>query len=176
MPLASAPRGSPIAVIDNTLLSRMVDLDLAESLPWVFKLILIPPEVKREAYRTRHGGKRRLRNLIREMSGFFVDCHEADPLVREYLKADLDEGEAAAIAQADIKESMLLIDEEKGYKRATRMQITVVRTGRLINMLKDAGAIREVRPYHEKLEKLGFYMSSDVRERLLAEAGELSTS
>lgn len=165
--------GLPLAVIDNTLLSRLVDLDLAELLPWVFKLILIPPEVKREAYRTRHGGRRRLRNLIREMGGFFVDCHEVDTTIREYLKADLDEGEAAAIAQADLKESMLLMDEGKGFKRAMTMQLEVVRTGRLLNMLKDAGAIREVRPYHEKLDKLGFYMKIEVRRQLLAEAGEL---
>lgn len=167
-------KGLPVAVIDNTLLCRLVDLDVAEFLPLVFKLILIPPEVRREAYRSRHGGRRRLRNLIREMAGFFVDCREVDESIREFLKADLDEGEAAAIAQADIKESALLLDEEKGYKRATTMQIKVIRTGRLLNMLKAAEAIREVRPYHEKLDKLGFYMSSDVKNQLLAEAGELT--
>jgi len=166
-------RGLPLAVIDNTLLSRLVDLDLAEYLPWVFKVILIPPEVKREAYRARHGGRRRLRNLIRETSGFFVDCREVDASTRDFLKADLDEGEAAAIAQADYKDAILLLDEAKGFKRATTMQITVVRTLRLLNMLKEAGAIRDVRPYHEKLDKLGFYMTLEDRHQLLLEAGEL---
>lgn len=169
---SSSPQGLPIAVIDTTLLSRLVDLELAESLPWIFKLILIPPEVRREAYRKRHGGRRRLRNLIREMGGFFVNCREVDETIREYLKADLDEGEAAAIAQADMKESILLLDEEKGYKRATRMEIKVIRTLRLLNMLKAAGAIPEVRPYHDKLDRLGFFMSEDVRRELLAEANE----
>ena len=169
-------RGLRLAVIDNTLLSRLVDLDLAEFLPWVFKLILIPPEVKREAYRTKHGGKRRLRNLIREMAGFFVDCREVDESIREFLKADLDAGESAAIAQADFKNSLLLLDEERGFKRATTMQITVVRTGRLLNMLKDAGAIREVRPYHEKLDRLGFYITTEIRNQLLLEAGEIESS
>jgi len=170
------PGSLPTAVIDNTLLSRLVELDLAKFLPLVFKLIFIPPEVKREAYRTPHGGKRRLRNLISEMAGFFVDCREADPHITNILKADLHAGEAAAIAQADKKESILLLDEEKAFKRAIRMEITVVRTGRLLNMLKAAGGIREVRPYHEKLERLGFYMSSEVRKQLLADAGELSSS
>ena len=82
-------------------------------------------------------------------------------------------GEAAAIAQADFKEAILLLDEEKGFKRATTMQITVVRTLRLLNMLKDAEAIREVRPYHEKLDKLGFFMTLEDRNQLLNEAGEL---
>lgn len=167
-----ALHGLPVAVIDNTLLSRLVDLELAQFLPLVFKVILIPPEVKREAYRTRHGGRRRLRNLIREMSGYFLDCREVDPNIREILRADLHEGEAAAIAQADFKNSKLLIDEEKGYNRAVRMEIEVIRTGRLLNLLKDAGAIRTVRPYHQKLEQLGFHMSQEVREQLLMEARE----
>jgi len=173
MPHPPTRRGLPLAVIDNTLLSRLVDLELAEALPWVFKLILIPPEVKREAYKTRHGGRRRLRNLIREMTGFFVNCREVDESIRDFLKADLDAGEAAAIAQADFKEAILLLDEERGFKRATTMQITVVRTLRLLNMLKDAEAIREVRPYHEKLDKLGFFMTLEDRNQLLNEAGEL---
>jgi predicted nucleic acid-binding protein len=173
MPRSLNQRGLPLAVIDNTLLSRLVDLELAESLPWVFKLILIPPEVKREAYRKRHGGRRRLRNLIRESSGFFVNCREVDPSIRDFLKADLDDGEAAAIAQADFRNAILLLDEERGFKRATRMQITVVRTLRLLNMLKEAGAISHVQPYHEKLHRLGFYMTLDDQNQLLREVGEL---
>jgi predicted nucleic acid-binding protein len=94
-----------------------------------------------------------------ETAGFFVDCREADPYITDILKADLGAGESAAIAQADKKESILLIDDEKAYKRAIKMEIRVIRTGRLLNLLKEAGAIREVRPYHEKLAKLGFYMS-----------------
>ena len=173
MPRSPTQRGLPLAVIDNTLLSRLVDLELAESLPWLFKLILIPPEVRREAYRARHGGRRRTRNLIREASGFFVNCREVDASIRDFLKADLDAGEAAAIAQADFKNAILLLDEERGFRRAIRMQITVVRTLRLLNMLKDAGAIDAVRPYHEKLETLGFYMTLEDRNQLLGEVGEL---
>jgi predicted nucleic acid-binding protein len=149
-----------------------VELDLAEFLPFVFKLILVPPEVKREAYRAPHGTRRRLRNLIRQSSGFFVDCRQVDPNVKEILKADLDDGEAAAIAQADKTDSILLIDEQKGSRRATTMQIQVVRTGKLLNMLKEAGAIRAVKPYHHKLEQLGFYLDQGLRDTLLIEAGE----
>jgi predicted nucleic acid-binding protein len=167
------PSRLPEAVIDNSLLSRLVELNLADFLPLVFSLILIPPEVRREAYRAPHGTKRRLRNLIRETKGFFVDCREANPDVKNVLRVDLHEGEAAAIAQADFKNSKLLLDEEKGFKRAERMEIDVIRTGKLLNMLKDVGAIREVRPYHDKLNRLGFYMTLEVRNQLLADAGEL---
>jgi predicted nucleic acid-binding protein len=163
-------RGLPVAVIDTTLLSRLVHLNVAELLPLVFKLILIPPEVKREAYKA--PGKRRLRNLVNEMSGFFVDCHEFDQFTKIFLQADLDAGEAAAIAQADYKQSVLLLDEKKGFERAERMQLTVFRTLNVLNTLKDAGAIKEVKPYYDNLLKKGFYVKEEVLRRLLAEAGE----
>lgn len=165
-------RGLPQAVIDNTLLSRLVSLEVADRLPLLYQQVLIPPEVKREAYKAPHKGKRRLQKLVNEMAGFFVICKEADEVVKSYLQADLDEGEAAAIAQADYKQAHLLIDENKGFKRAETMQITAVRTLNLLNMLKEAGAIKEVKPYYEKLEKTGFYLKEDVRKKLLAEAGE----
>jgi predicted nucleic acid-binding protein len=166
-------RGLPIAVIDNSLLSRLVELEIAKFLPFLFKQILIPPEVKREAYKAPHKGKRRLRKLINEMSGFFIDCNEFDELIKAYLKVDLDEGEAAAIAQADYTQSILLLDEKKGYKRAEKMQITIIRTANLLNMLKKSGAIAEVKPYLLRLvEELGFYLKEKERQRLLAEVEE----
>ena len=106
------------------------------------------------------------------MSGFFVDCYDVDEFTKNVLKADLDEGEAAAIAQADYKQSVLLLDEKKGVRRALRMQLTVIRTLNVLNRLKEAKAIREVKPYYDKLKKQRFYMTEDVRRQLLAEAGE----
>lgn len=172
MPQQSKQRGLPLAVTDNTLLTRLVHLEVAQFLPLLYKQILIPPEVKREAYKAPHKGKRRLRKLVNEMAGFLIDCHEADEGVKLILKADLDEGEAAAIAQADYKQTHLLIDEQKGFKRAETMQLTVMRTANLLNKLKEAGAIPKVKPYYDKLEKTGFYLKAEVRKQLLAEAGE----
>jgi predicted nucleic acid-binding protein len=164
-------RSRPVAVIDTTLLSRLVELEIADRLPWLFRLILLPPEVKREAYRG--PGRRRLRNLVKEMSGFFVDCYETNEFTRNLMKIDLDEGEAAAIAQAEQKQSVLLLDERKAFKRATAMQLTVIRTTRILIMLKEARAIAAVTPYFDKLAQTDFYLQDEVRRKLLFEAGEL---
>jgi predicted nucleic acid-binding protein len=168
----SKQRGLPLAVIDNTLLTRLVNLEVAKFLPMLYKQILIPPEVKREAYKAPHKGKRRLQKLVNEMAGFLVDCYEVDEGVKLILQADLDEGEAAAIAQADYKQTHLLIDEKRGYKRAETMQLIVMRTTNLLNKLKEVGAIAEVTPYYDKLERTGFYLKAKIRKQLLAEVGE----
>jgi len=164
--------GLPLAVIDNTLLTRLVRLEIAQFLPLLFKQIFIPSEVKREAYKAPHKGKRRLRKLVREMKGFFIDCYEADELIKNYLRADLDEGEASAIAQAEYHQAVVLIDEKKGYIRANTMQLTAVRTTSVLLRLKEAGAFPAVKPYYQKLAQTGFHLAKGERLRLLAEAGE----
>jgi hypothetical protein len=83
-------RGLPLAVIDNTLLTRLDSLEVAQFLQLLYEQILIPPEVKREAYKAPHKGKRRLQKLINDMAGFIVVCTEVDELVKNYLQADLD--------------------------------------------------------------------------------------
>lgn len=169
----SKQRGLPTAVIDNTLLSRLVHLEVAEFLPYLFKRILIPPEVKREAYKAPHRGKRRLRKLIAEMKGFLVDCYEVDEVVKNILMADLDEGEAAAIAQAEHTQSVVLMDENKGFKRAETMQLTAIRTTKILTMLKEAGAIAAIAPYVDKLVASGFRLRAEIQRQLLADAGEI---
>src|ERR1051326_7919099 len=165
--------GLPVAVIDNTLLSRLDRLEIAEFLPFLFKKILIPPEVKREPYKGPHKVKRRLQKLINEMSGFFVDCKDVDDLIKDYLTANLYDGEASAIAQADYHNAVVLVDEKKGFKRALTMQLTAIRTPNLLIQLKEAGAITAVKPYYEKLVKeTGFYLSQRAQDILLLEVGE----
>lgn len=110
---------------------------------------------------------------MREMSDFFVDCYEANEFTKNLMKIDLDEGEAAAIAQAEQKQSVLLLDEKKAFKRAEAMQLTAIRTTKILTLLKEARAIEAVKPYFDKLEKTDFYLKDEVRRQLLVEAGEL---
>jgi predicted nucleic acid-binding protein len=107
------------------------------------------------------------------MGGYLVDCYEVDEIIKNILKADLDEGEAAAIAQAEHTRSVVLLDERKGFKRAETMQLTAIRTTRILTMLKEARAIAAVTPYFDKLASTGFHLQDKVRRKLLAEVGEL---
>jgi len=108
----------PDAVIDTNLLSRLAALGLAQSLPLVFRQIRVPLEIRREAYKA--SNKRRLRNLLNEMSDFFIDCRETEKGIKEVLAFVLDEGEAAVIAQAKATNSAVIIDQGKGHKEAVK--------------------------------------------------------
>lgn len=165
------PKFLPLAVIDNTLLSRLAALDIAEFLPLIFRQILIPPEVRREAYKAPN--KRRLRNLLNEQPDFFVICKEEDESTKELLKLILDEGEAAVIAQAEVTKSTVLIDEKKGLKEAVARNHKTLRTTEVLCLLKEAGAIELIAPYLEKLETMGFWISVKVKTEILKDAGEI---
>src|SRR5882757_8893503 len=146
----------PQTVIDTTLLSRLIQLEIIEYLPDVFGKIRIPPEVKREAFRSK--GRKRLKSVIAENAGFFIDCHEVDYFLKNFLtdEKSLDKGEAAALAQADYTRSSILIDEGKGRKVAVGLNLTVIPTGRVLLLLKEAESIKLVKPYLDKLRnKLG---------------------
>lgn len=167
--------GTPTAVIDNTLLSRLADLELIESLPQIFKRIRIPPEVKREAFDIRKKGryKKRLRNLLSENKGFFIDCFEADIVVKELLKIEIDEGEAAVIAQAEATKSVVITDDKAAVKEAQKREIEVFRTTTILCLLKEFGQINFVAPYLKRLIKLGFRITPKIVEDILKETEEL---
>lgn len=170
---AQPQAGKLVVVIDTTLLSRLCDLEIIHLLPMVFKQVRIPTEVKNETRKAPGRRWKRLRRQLREMGGFFVDCREHDPIVREIIRADLDLGEADAIAQADHTGAGLLMDENKGVRYARNMNLTVIRTGRILCWLKETGDIPLVEPYLLKLRRMGFHLSEGDFEMVLSEAGEL---
>jgi hypothetical protein len=164
----------PIAVIDNTLLTRLIQLEIVEFLPFIFQKILIPIEVQKESYKARNKHKQRLRKIIGEMKGFFEICNKDDFLNKEILKTLLDLGEASAIAQAEYTKSAIIIDEKKGRKQAELRELEVISTIKIFFLLKESGVIEEIKPFLDKLvDDLGFYLSKKLRISFLEEAGEL---
>lgn len=164
--------GLPAAVIDATLLSRLQAVELDALLALVFSRVHVPPAVRAEVGAGPGRARRRLRELFRQQPDFFVDCREEDPMVAELLRVDLDPGEAAVIAQAFEIDAIALIDERRGFERARRMEVAVLRSGALLCRLKDAGAIEAVSPWLDRLRKHGFYLSDLAREQILRSARE----
>jgi hypothetical protein len=91
------------------------------------------------------------------------------------LRADLDEGEAEAIALGvETGAGRILLDEREGRKKARALELAVTgalgvllwakKTGRLESM---AAAIQALK------DQAGFYVASGLEDALLTEAGEV---
>lgn len=165
---------SPEVVIDTTLLSRLRSSGLVECLPWIFHKVHIPPEVLAETKAGPGRPRRWLRKLLSEQRDFFVRCEQEDAVVRAYLEADLDRGEASVLAQAYFLGAEAIIDEAEGHRRGVAMDVLVLRTGAVLLRLKEAGAIDAVAPYLDLLVASGFRLSGAARLEILGQAGELA--
>jgi len=161
----------PTAVIDNTLLSRLTRLEITESLPYIFARILIPVEVKEEAFKGPN--RKRLRNLLNYMPDFFLICTHDDFLVKELLKELLDKGEASAIAQAEYTRSAIIMDERKGREEAKKREIEVFPTTKILCLMKELGLIPEVKPFLDRLIKMKFYLKKQDYINILKAVKEM---
>lgn len=91
----------------------------------------------------------------------------------QILALELDKGEASAIALA-LKNatSRIILDERKGRKVAKRLGIKVIGTLGIIIKAKEGGIINSGKEVLNKLEKHGFWLSSQMKKSILERLGE----
>lgn len=96
-----------------------------------------------------------------------------DPVRLSILELELDKGEASAIALAlENKNSLLIIDEGKGRRVATRLGIKKLGTlGNLIQA-KNKGHILQIKPLLLNLQGVGFRISDQLIVEGLKRVGE----
>jgi len=102
-----------------------------------------------------------------------VVCVSNQPLVAS-LRLELDIGEAEAIALAvELAADLVLLDERKARRVAKRMGLERVGLLGVLLEAKGRGIVSEVRPILDDLvAKAGFWLGSDLRNHILARAGE----
>ena len=89
------------------------------------------------------------------------------------LQAELDEGEAEAIALAQSKSSdLVLMDEHLGRAIAVRFGLRVVGILGVLVEAKNRGLVEEVKPLIDALMMVGFRIGRDLYARVLQAAGE----
>lgn len=98
---------------------------------------------------------------------------EASPLL-EQLKHQLDPGEAEGIVLAkQLKANLLLIDETLGREAARQEHLPVIGLMGVLLVAKKKDFIASISDLIEQLEsKAGFYLSLQVKARVLEAAGE----
>jgi predicted nucleic acid-binding protein len=126
-----------IAVVDASPLINLTHLDLARELTLFFDRIYVPRAVQEEL--NKKGRFRyRLNKLYREK--FFMRCMTADIFNVRLSRAELDRGEAEALIQAQERQALYFIgDERRARTIAARMGKRAVGTLRLLARLNLEG-------------------------------------
>lgn len=88
------------------------------------------------------------------------------------LNLAVDPGEASAIALAMEKGIRVILDDEKGRQTARNLGLQVTGTFGLLLKAKESGVIPSVKPLLDALDAAGFHSSLELRQKVLAMAGE----
>jgi predicted nucleic acid-binding protein len=150
-----------IAVVDTSPLINLTHLDLAGDLPLFFDRVYVPRAVQKEI--NKKGRFRyRLNKLYR--TGFFTRCTTADAFNVQLLQVELDKGEAEALVQAQERQALYFIGDEKRARTiAERMGRRPIGTLRLLARLALEGRAAELPNLVQVLRRdLGFRASDEI--------------
>jgi predicted nucleic acid-binding protein len=93
-------------------------------------------------------------------------------LLKKYSEK-VDIGEASAIALAmEIDNPLLIIDDLKGRKLASQLELSYTGTIGVMILAKQKGLINSLRQYFEKIKETDFRISPELLERILKDIGE----
>ncbi len=160
-----------IAVIDSSPLIHLTHLELAQELSLFFDLIYVPSAVQREVNR-----KQRFRYRLKKLygTGVFKRCASAAKDRVELLMAEIHEGEAEALVQAQERNATYFIGDEKRAREIGKAQgLMLVGTLRILARLNLQGQAEETTKLVKKLRKdLNFRATDEIVERAIAMASE----
>lgn len=154
-----------IVVADTSPVMNLACIGWLNILQQLYEVILIPEAVLRE-----------LSAVNIELPQWINTRFVADRSSVDALLLELDPGEAEAIVLAkELKSSILLIDERRGRQVAARFGLAYMGLLGVLVCAKRKGIIAEVKPLlNALLAEAGFWISKELYDRILREAGELS--
>ncbi len=159
-----------MVVADSGPLIALARLDLLRLLPIHFDRVLVPEPVFIEctAYGDRPGA--RAIRAANEAGAFArVPVAGAEQFAAEHL---LDEGEAAALLLARAHACPVLVDERRGRRVASRLDIPIVGTVGLLVAANRAGHVGALAPLFDALAAFGYRLSAELVAHALRRTGE----
>ena len=159
-----------IVVSDTSPVRALHHIDLLSRLHHVFHAVMIPTAVAEELLRP----SRRFPIIDVAHIPFFQVCAPNYSAVVNWSGNELDPGEREAIQLAvDNKVATILIDEKHGRRQATALGLTPIGTLGVLIEMKQRGIVAEISSLVNRLQsELGFYVSPELRQRVLERAGE----
>ncbi len=148
-----------VIIADTSVLIALTNINELEILQKVYKTIAITPEVLNE---------------FGETIPKWIKVEEVkDRKKIDILKLELDKGEASSLALAIEKNNcLLIIDERKGRKIAKRIGLNIIGLLGVLIKAKEQNIFSEIKPILEKLEKVDFRISQELKSRILKRIAE----
>lgn len=148
-----------IIITDTSCFIILDKIGALEILHRTFKNIITTPEIQQE-----FGAELPLWVEIRPVQ---------NTTLKEVFQSTVDRGEASAIVLAmETSNAILMIDDLKGRKLATRMALSFMGTLGLLVKAKEYGVIPAIKPYVEKIQATDFRVSPSLIDLVLERAGE----
>lgn len=157
-----------IVVSNTSPIMNLATVGQLNLLNWIYGKIIIPESVLHELSIID------LEQPIQSLS-WIEKQSVIDKSLIDALSLDLDLGEAEAIALArEMEADLLLIDERRGRKVASRLGLKFIGLLGVLLEAKHKGFVMRVKPILDELiAKAGFWVSGQLYNRVLYEIGEL---
>ena len=160
-----------IVVSDTTPLIGLASIGRLELLYALFGEVYIPQAVFDETV-TFGREKSKARQKVSSANWIHV-VKVKDRLAVNVLLDEMDLGEVETIILAsELNADWVLMDEKKGRRKLTQLNIPKIGTLGILLKAKQLGLIRIIKPEIENLQKTGFSISPFVVEEVLKMAGE----
>ncbi len=160
-----------IVVSDTTPLIGLASIDRLEILLELFGDVYIPQAVYDET--VTYGREEGIAKQAVASSNWIHVVKVQDRLAVDVLLDEMDLGEVETIILAsEMKADWVLMDERKGRRKLTQLNIPKIGTIGVLLKAKQLGLIPDLKPEIEKLQKLGFSISQSVVNEVLKKAEE----
>ncbi len=157
-------------VSDTSVINYLAAVGQTALLPVQFGKVFIPPAVWRELH-----AKPNLPGTTAadsaEKSGWLIIQEPKPSPVLNQLRADLDLGEAEAIALAcEFKPAIVLLDEADGRAAALSLGLQIIGTAGILVQARTSGQIYKIKPLLDRLmQEYRFRLSRELYSQLIAE-------
>lgn len=150
---------SKIIVSDTSCLILLDKLNLLFILKELFEEIAVTPEIEKEYGQT--------------LPEWIKVVNVQNKVYQIMLQSTIDSGEASAIALAiEQPNCLLILDDNKARKAATRLGIDYIGTLGLLAEAKEAGLIELVKPILVQIKITNFRIAENLEKQILKLAGE----
>jgi predicted nucleic acid-binding protein len=158
-----------IVIADTGPINYLISIGHVGVLPKLYSTVLIPCAVRDELRDARAPDI--VRQWIQSPPEWLEIRSPATQPDAELIAADLDAGESDAILLAqETGADEIILDDQLGRREAERRKLRTVGT---LGVLRDASAegLLDLREALARLQKTNFYLTQELIDRLLAEAG-----